>query len=244
MIFPTSNTTAPTTEEAEQIAKIIPTKLALGAPTSNDGKVMVEHLLKTWSDDANVVETALSNISDLCNTRKSMAAKQNQTKVMQYGGLLAIVGSLLKFTQSAAVQAAGLSVMANMAGNPEAQVAIAGLGGMDVVLKAMMNHPTYELVQEYGCGALSTLIFENKANGRYFVVHQGLTRLLEAMKAFPDNAALQGFACEILMYISGFGWRNEIKKAGFWPPVAAALAKHYNVEVVWTSANYLLTWLS
>ena len=39
--------------------------------------------------------------------------------------------------------------------NPENQVNIAKLGGIELILKAMKDHPTIAGVQQYACWALS-----------------------------------------------------------------------------------------
>ena len=62
----------------------------------------------------------------------------------------------------AGVQEQACGALCNLAANPENQVKIAKLGGIELILKVMKDHPTIAGVQEYACYALLHIGWSNR----------------------------------------------------------------------------------
>ena len=68
-----------------------------------------------------------------------------------------VLAAMTAHAGNAVVQAQGCGALRNLSVNDDNKMAIAGAGGIEVVVAAMTAHAGNAGVQKFGCGALANL---------------------------------------------------------------------------------------
>ena len=117
------------------------------------------------------------------------------------GGIIAIIRSMIQFSDKLRVQENGVQALANLA----AYINIGKIYGVDsamttsvaaTIIRAMKS-VSNENTKERAFFALA-MMNRNIANRKDFVTSDGLSEIIATMRAFPGNGCIQQFGCVIL----------------------------------------------
>lgn len=157
-----------------------------------------------WSDDKNLVEQALKQLADSCQS-SNQNCHENRATVQQEGGASIIVGVMRKWYSVSGIQAEGCRAVSNTGlGNKDFKKSAKEAGALEAIISAMKNYPSNPVVQTLGCVALANMC--NIKENAELVVNQlkGLELIIVSTKNFPNDALVQLVASLVLLILSSW----------------------------------------
>ena len=82
-----------------------------------------------------------------------------------------------------------------IASTAEISAKVIELGGIDMIIRAMQNHPNKTIVQAEACNALGHFVWVDPSNGEKIVENGGLHLLVDVMNRLGTNAKVQQQGC-------------------------------------------------
>ena len=143
-----------------------------------------------WSDDASIVSTALMKLSSLSSTER-----ETSLSTLEQVGSSAIIGCLRKWWYDSDVQLQGfrlLSLLANDISDRFIEGAVR-CGAFEIIMNGMESSPSDQLLQEYACGAIFTLVNTECSNTseKFISDLSALPSLLRPLLTYPANDEIQ-----------------------------------------------------
>lgn len=142
-----------------------------------------------WSDDGPTVAKAFGEMRSLC-----MTDRQESLKALECAGSSSIVGALRKWWCDDDVTLQGflfLGCLHEISDN-FAEGAVR-CGVFEIIMNAMENSPSDQLLQSYACGAIFALVNTESSytSVRFISELKALAILLRPLLTFPSNSEIQ-----------------------------------------------------
>jgi len=194
-----------------------------------------------WSKDPDVVETALLRVHEA-----SVGANNdsNRATIARSGGLLAIVNSMETHMSVPGIQVQACKCFEVLALDPDNELAIGDVGGIEAIFSAMMLHFDDETVQEAAWSALWNLSC-NSADEQMVAVETlgGMSLLVQCIQRHSGNPEVQKNACGTLtnLCVDHEERMTALVEAGGLVAIATALQNHWKNDVVRKEASHAMS---
>mmetsp|Transcript_55637 Transcript_55637/g.156635 ORF Transcript_55637/g.156635 Transcript_55637/m.156635 type:complete len:405 (-) Transcript_55637:98-1312(-) len=179
--------------------------------------------LSSMSSIGGMIQTMCAHPGEACVQEAGCAAlaaqasncPANQSAIAAGGGIALIVQAMLMQPSAARIQEEGckalcyLTLMQNVGlcrPNAVNQRQVAELGGVEVIIKAMGAHVRSAALQQYGCSALMSVVFDHCECQAQALDSGGISAVLRAMDEHPCEPIVQKNGC----YALGALARNDI----------------------------------
>jgi hypothetical protein len=163
----------------------------------------------------------------------------------RHGAILTIVQVMETHLAHPPILVAGCGALEKLALDHDNEVAAGSVGGIDVVLAAMMTHFSNERVQEAAWSALWNLLGTNSTNeySNTIDVEGGMLGLTMAMKNHLENAQIQVNASGTLanLCVNHAPRKAALAAAGGLVAMAKALQRHWDNDEVRREVSRALT---
>eukprot|EP00797_Seminavis_robusta_P008536 Sro1600_g285090.2 (244) ;mRNA; r:20702-21433 len=183
--------------------------LALG------GHSTLLHTMRKWTKVATIQSELAHCVARMVLGDALWHKDSNNTLIASFlkmGGLHEIYRAMVGFSNSAAVQANGMSALANLcSGNdksedervelPIADVAkhfVLNLEGVPLVTNAMKTFPEEEMVQEHGCWLLNNLCRAGGREEASVIKSKALMVVAASVQYFPNNESIEKDAHDLM----------------------------------------------
>ena len=149
------------------------------------------HLIcNLWSDESRTVATALEELSTLC-----VIERESSLSTLEQVGSCSIIGCLRKWWYKGDVQLQGLRLLSLLA-NGVTDKFIEGAvrcGAFEIIMSNMENSPSDQLLQQYACGAIFTLVHTECSNPseKFLSNLDAVPTLIRPVLSFPKNDKIQ-----------------------------------------------------
>jgi len=210
----------------------------------------IEKILRVdlWKDDLNAVQSAVTQLADLCFSGNEAFKEENRATVYQFGGAVILPGILRKWYGFPDIQAQGIRALQNASIDAAFKnMSVKDSGGLDAIIWAMKSYPDNYAVQTSACGALGNVFHGVKEHAEYLVnTLNGVDWIVAAMKKFPHDAMLQLVACGMLDNLLEWDeFKDSVKQAGGCRALVEAIKNHQDeskeyAENLQRSANHAL----
>ncbi|KAK3239823.1 hypothetical protein CYMTET_50280 [Cymbomonas tetramitiformis] len=148
----------------------------------------------------------------------------NKGKVVQSGGLRAVLLALRRHVRHAGVQEQSCRALKNFAASTDVQAMLAKAGGLGAVVASLRAHPQHVGVQEQACGALVNLATTATTRVQAAVV---VYAVIGALRTHAAHSGVQENGCRVLKNLA-INKDNQVKVAavGGIEVVIEALHRH------------------
>jgi hypothetical protein len=195
--------------------------------------VNIMDLLKgLWSDDTRAIETALTEIGNLCSSinysgRKD-SSEENELKIRVLGGHTSVFQVLQKHIGCQGIQELGIRALVNFSRFTLAQKLLGAIGCVELILARMNKYQDSAIVQLVGCSAIGNLVRGRmKGNAERVEKSGGIVVVVAAMKAHPNIELLQRCGCRALANMSEWEeYTPLIVEAGGASVIASVMEKY------------------
>ncbi|KFO55167.1 Armadillo repeat-containing protein 6 [Corvus brachyrhynchos] len=158
----------------------------------NDGLRVLIEAAKAFMDNSGV-------LSELCATLSRLSVRNEFCQeIVDLGGLNFMVTLLADCMDHPDVVKQVLSAIRAVAGNDDVKDAIVDAGGTDLIVLAISHHLGNPQICEQGCAALCMLALRKPENCSVIMEGGGALAALQAMKAHPQEVAVQKQACMLI----------------------------------------------
>ena len=126
------------------------------APPDHSSLSPIEKILGVdlWKDDSNTVQSALTQLADMCVSSNEGFEEENRATVHRLGGAYILPGVLRKWYGFPVIQSEGCTALMNASyKNTAFKKSVKDSGGLDAIIWAMKSYPDNLQVQTSGCGA-------------------------------------------------------------------------------------------
>jgi hypothetical protein len=223
-----------------------------------DSKVLDQSSLVQWSQAARsrtmreLIRLDLSSNSTQVVTvtldelaHRAQRSGPDRQALARHGAILTIVQVMESHLLHPSILVAGCSALEKLALDHDNEVAAGSVGGIDVVLAAMMTHFSNERVQEAAWSALWNLLGTNSTNeySSTIDVEGGMLGLTMAMKNHLENAQIQVNASGTLANLCAnhAPRKAALAAAGGLVAMAKALQRHWDNDEVRREVSRALT---
>ncbi|XP_068021013.1 armadillo repeat-containing protein 6 isoform X2 [Melanerpes formicivorus] len=158
----------------------------------NDGLRVLIEAARAFTDNSGV-------LSELCATLSRLSVRNEFCQeIVDLGGLSLMVSLLADCIDHPEVVRQVLSALRAVAGNDDVKDAIVGAGATDLIVLAVSHHLGNPQICEQGCAALCMLALRKPENCHIIMEGGGALAALQAMKAHPQEVAVQKQACMLI----------------------------------------------
>ncbi|NXM78910.1 ARMC6 protein, partial [Serilophus lunatus] len=158
----------------------------------NDGLRVLVEAAKAFRDNSGV-------LSELCATLSRLSVRNEFCQeIVDLGGLNFMVTLLSDCIDHPDVVKQVLSALRAVAGNDDVKDAIVEAGATDLIVLAISHHLANPQICEQGCAALCMLALRKPENCSVIMEGGGALAALQAMKAHPQEVAVQKQACMLI----------------------------------------------
>jgi len=233
--------TIPPSATASPMSSIPPIPHSDGPPAPRPKKKLSEYIRRDlWNrGDPDGVLIALQAIADAAQKPEACSS------IARTGGLLGIVRAMEDHMTNVLVQITGCLALERLALDPENEMAIADVGGIDAILGTMMCHFRNDQVHEAAWSALWNLTCLNSTEEMTIDSPGSMESLVSCMKQHMNQASVQKNACGALanLCLHNKERLDALAEAGGFVVISTALQTHWRNEAVKSQASYALTTL-
>ena len=187
-------------------------------------------------NDPLLIAGALSTLA-----AKAMDAS-DRASIVRFGGILAIVQTMERHTEKAAIQVAACLALERLALDTENELAIGEVKGVEAILGAMMAHFTDAQVQEAAWSALCNCACGNACETMTIDTQGGMAALVSCMKQHVNNPKVVASAMNTFtnLCLNNDTRMQALATSDGFGAIATALQRHWTTPSIRNEASYTM----
>jgi len=180
-----------------------------GAPVAEDvtaTKASIREIILTdlWSPKGGNRKQAIIQLAVAMTGNDDAKHAEIQKQFYQVGGHLAVTKAMTRHPDCNIVQENGIKILVNASYKSEdLKSAIADVGGIDMILAAMIRFPLHEGITILGLQGLSNLCLHASNSEALVIKHNGVPVIVERLGSFKDDHRVVLWACRVIHKLSG-----------------------------------------